>query len=321
MTRNQIAGPSKIEIYARRVLGILMLVFALPAAIYFGVGTTGISLLSVLTIIVIFSVYLFRNKGYHFGKDLFFVLIGLVAYTLPIPIFVFVAYPPVAPLTMLKGFFLTADWLNEGVGVRGIQSYLFFAMLNILFFSSALFLFVTDIFSKIKAIANSSMRGAVTVLTFLTIFCVLFALPWLHSIKVGMGGGAGAGGPGPHSGIILDLGHENTTVNFDAESGVWIYQIELINTKAANAEITGLKGKVGSRTVQIAPPFGDNIEIIGGKKSGEKIIIGPTVIPGEPGKPPALKPALLKIYSKEPLLLITWIEKNNRTGWQISFWR
>jgi len=313
---------SKIEVYIRKTLGILILVSALPFAIFFAIATTGISLLSILTITIIFSVYLLRNKGYHLKKDLFFVLMGLVAYILPIPIFVFLGFPPVAPLTMLKGFFLTADWANEGVGVSNVSSYLFFSMLNILFFSSVLFLFITGIFSKIKAVANSNKRGLIAGLTFLAILGTVFTLPWLHKIEIGMGGSAGAGGPGPHSGIMLSLGHENTTVNFDAEKGIWIYQLELINTNAANAEIIRLKGKVGSKTVQIAPPFGDNIEITGGNKSSEKIIIGPTVVPpSEPGKSPTSMPALLRIYSKDPLLLITWIEKDNRTGWQVSFWK
>ncbi|MBS7615195.1 hypothetical protein KEJ18_05635 [Candidatus Bathyarchaeota archaeon] len=63
------------------------------------------------------------------------------------------------------------------------------------------------------------------------------------------------------------------------------------------------------KTVQIAPPFGDNIEITGGNKSSEKIVIGPTAVP-----------SLLRIYSEDSLLLITWIEKDNKPGWQISFW-
>lgn len=317
--------PSKTELYIRKILGILILVSALPFAIFFGIASMGLSLLSILTIIVIFSVYLLRNKGYHFTTDLFFVCIGLVAYIVPAPIFIF-GLAPVAPLTMLKGFFLTADWAHEGVGINNPELYLFFSALNIFFFSSVLFLFITDIFSKIKAVTDSNRRGLIVGLTFLAIFGIVFTLPWFHKIQIGMGGGMGAGGPGPNGGIMLapKTPPEKTTVNFDAEKGVWVYQIELISTAAENAEIIGLKGKsMTGNTVQIAPPFLDNIEIIGGNKSNEKIIIGPTVEPGppEPGKPPALKPALLRIYSNDPLLLITWIEKNNRTGWQISFWR
>lgn len=317
----QIVRPSKTEIYIRKILGISILVSALPFAIFFSIATAGLSLLSILTIVIIFSIYLLRNKGYHLKKDLFFVLVGLVAYVLPIPVFVFFGFPPVAPLTLLKGFFLTADWAQEGVGVSNIQEYLFFSMLNILFFSSVLFLFITDIFSKIKTVTDSNKRGLIVCLTFLMIFGIIFMLPWFHKIEIGTGGGMGAGGPGPDSGIVLapKTPPEKTTVNFDAKKGAWVYQIELINTNASNAEIIGLKGKtIAGKTVQIAPPFLGNIEIIGGNKSNEKIIIEPTT---EPGKPPALKPALLRIYSSDPLLLITWIEKNNRTGWQISFWR
>lgn len=324
--KKEVAKASKTEIYIRKILGSLILVSAMPVAIVFAIATKGISLLSILTIIIIFSIYLPRNKGYHLKKDLFFVLIGLVAYILPIPIFAVWGFMSVAPLTMLKGFFLTADWANEGVGVGNISFYLFLSMLNILFFSSVLFLFITGIFSKFKVVASSNKRGLIAIFTFLVIFGIVLTLPWLHKIEISMGGGMGAQGPGPESGIMLSpkLPPEKTTVNFNAEKGVWVYQIELVNIHAEDAKIIGLKGKnMAGKTVEIAPPFLDNIEIIGGNKSNETIIIGPTIEPGppEPDKPPALKPALLIIYSNDPLLHITWIEKNNRTGWQISFWR
>ncbi|MGQ9759174.1 MAG: hypothetical protein ACUVQ5_01175 [Candidatus Methanomethylicaceae archaeon] len=133
----------------------------------------------------------------------------------------------------------------------------------------------------------------------------------------------GAGGPGSGTILELKLPPENTMAHFDTENGTWVCQIELINTHVENAEIVGLKGKsMTGKTIQIAPPFLDNIEIIGGNKSEEKIIISPTLISGppEPGKRPALKPAQLTIYSNDPLLLIALIETNNRIGWQITFW-
>lgn len=309
INRKEIVSPSRIEIYIRKILGILILISTLPFAIYFAIGTTGLSLLSILTIVVIFGVYLLRNKGYHLKTDLIFVLVGLVAYVLPIPIFVGFFAPPVAPLTTLKGFFLTADWANEGVGMGHPYEYLFLCIINILFFSSGLFLFITDIFSKIKAVVNSKKRELIASLAFLAIFGTIFTLPWLHEIQIGMGG-MGAGGPGPNSGIILELKlpPENTTTYFDTEKDAWVYQIELINTHGVDAEIIGLKGKdMAGKTVQIAPPFGDNIEIIGGNKTFNNITIAPTIVAGppEPGKPPKSKPALLRIYSRDPLLLIT----------------
>lgn len=320
-----ILRPSKTEIYIRKILGLSILIPALPFVIFFAIATTGISLLSILTVTVIFTAYLLRNRGYHLKKDLFFVLVGLVAYLLPIPIFVFLGFAPVAPLTMLKGFFLTADWAKEGVGLSNPELYLVLSLINILFFSSTSFLFITDILSKIKRVTDSNRRGLIVALPLLAVFGAAFALPWFYQIQIGVGGGMGAGGPGPSSGTMLDLKipPENTTAYFDTEKGMWVYQIELVNTHMENAEIVGLKGKsMAGKTVQIAPPFGDNIEITGGNKSSEKLIISPTVAPSsEHGKPPTLIPALLRIYSKDPLLLVTWIEKNNRTGWQVSFWK
>jgi len=308
------ARPPKTEVRIRKVLGVLLLASALPFTIFFGIIGMGLSLPSILTIVVIFGIYLLRNKGYHLVTDLFFVCIGLVAYIVPVSLFLGFFFPPVAPLPMLKGFFLTADWAHEGVGRSNPELFLVLFLTNILFFSSALFLFTTDIFSKIKRVTVSSKRGLIVALTLLVIFGVVFTLPWLHKIEIG-GSAMGAFGPGPGSGIMLGLKlpPENTTAYFDMERGTWVYQIELVNTHAENAEIIGLKGKsMAGKTVNIAPPFGDNVEIIGGNKSSEKITISPSG--------PTLKPALLRIYSNEPLLLITWVEKNNRTGWQIPFW-
>ena len=79
---------------------------------------------------------------------------------------------------------------------------------------------------------------------------------------------------------------------------------------------------MGSETVQVAPPFGEGVEVVGGERTPSGVIIWPTVSGMlEPGEPPVNKPALLRFYSENPLLLVTWVEKGGKTGWQISFWK
>ncbi|MEM3890782.1 MAG: hypothetical protein QW282_01310 [Nitrososphaerales archaeon] len=99
--KNDAVRPCKTEIRIRKILGLSILVLALPFVVFFAIATTGLSLLSILSIVAVFGIYMLQNKGYNLGKDLFFVLVGLVAYILPFSIFMF-GLPPVAPLTMLK---------------------------------------------------------------------------------------------------------------------------------------------------------------------------------------------------------------------------
>jgi len=64
------------------------------------------------------------------------------------------------------------------------------------------------------------------------------------------------------------------------------------------------------------------VEVVGGERTSSGVVIWPTVSGRpEPGEPPVNKPALLRFYSEDPLLLVTWVEKGGKMGWQISFWR
>lgn len=102
---NEIARPSKAEIYIRKLLGILLIFLVLAPLIFFGLSVQpifGVFLLSV-PIAIATGIYLLKSKRYHTVLDVFLVLIGVLTYAYFIP---FMGIP----LTMLKGFLLAADW-------------------------------------------------------------------------------------------------------------------------------------------------------------------------------------------------------------------
>jgi DNA-directed RNA polymerase subunit RPC12/RpoP len=297
------------ELKICRILGIILLLSSLPVSLFFAFATAGRSLLSIMTIVVIFSLYLLVSKKYHLVSDIFFVLVALIAYTVKAPIFLFFGYPPIAPLVALKTFILTADWTNSGFGVAmgDTRLYLYLSVLNMLFITTALFLLATNIFSRTKVIAGSSKRSRICAFTFIIIATIIFTLPWLHKVQVA--NSSGAGGPPPNSGTVLNsMGPDiHNTVEFDSEKGIWTYQIQLVNTSHDLAEITAIKAKtLSGKTVQVAPPFDKNIEITGGQKLNDKITVGVT-------------PAILKISSGTPLILIGWFESNNKFGGEVEF--
>lgn len=93
------------------------------------------------------------------------------------------------------------------------------------------------------------------------------------------------------------------------------YQITARNQLSEDAEIVGvvlLKQLSGgfidifSEKKQLAPPFGEGIDVFGAEKTGEKIIVKPS------------STLTLRIFSKDPALAISLVEK--KTRYDIGFW-
>jgi hypothetical protein len=305
---------STSELYIKRILGVILLVGALPLFALSLLASGGISIISGLTIAIIFAIYLLRSGRYHFVSEILFALVALATYAVPAAgLFLAFNFPPIAPLTTLKASWITADWTHSGVGTDYslFLVYLGASAESILFASGAFFTFLTDIFSKIKRIVNSPKRNRINGLAFLAIFMIVFILPWLHKVEVA--NSTGASGSPPGSGVVLDgqgSGLHNT-VAFNADKDVWIYKIQLSNTTSEEGVIIALKAKtLGGKTVTLAPPFGDNIEVTGGVKAANKI----GVMPGQ-------KLVTIQLSSQEPLILIVWVEQNGKVGGQIGFWK
>lgn len=310
----------KTEKYLRRILGILLLAVSLPIAI---ISATAFlfSVFFGMLLIIIFGIYLLKSKKYHFLTDIFFAGLSFILYSLPLG----GGFPPIAPLILLKGSWLTADWMNSGISSDSkiTIAYFVLAAIYLIFTTTAFFILFSNIFSKIKLITKCPKRNLISGLTFLLVIIIIFALPWLHKVQVS--DSSSASGAPPDSGIILSAtGSElKHTVKFDSDKNVWVYEVQLVNTSQREAIITALKAKtLNGRTIVIAPPFNANVEVVGGERMTDKIIIDVTLIPAtEPDNAPIQKPAILKIYSQEPLILIAWVEENGRVGGNISFWK
>jgi len=313
---------SKIEFYIRRIIGFVLLLSTLPI-IVLSVTAKLFSLFG-LSLITIFSIYLIKTKRHHLFFDVIFAFLAVIFYAFG-GIGGSFGSPLVAPLVTLKGNWLVADWAHSGVGLDSglITGYLVICVIILLFVSTAFTLFLVDIFAKIKVIRNSPKMNLISGIIFLIIGIIIFTLPWLHKIQIS--DSTGASGSPPGSGTVLSTtGSElKSKAGFDLEKGCWNYEIKLINTSQKKASITALKAKdIKGKTVDLAPPFDDNFQIIGGRKTKDKILIDVNLtIPIGPDEKPIYKPATLKISSQKPLILIAWIEENNKVGGNVSFWK
>jgi hypothetical protein len=165
-------------------------------------------------------------------------------------------------------------------------------------------LLITDILSKRWNETQPAKRRLNSTILLVLLLGIFFGLPFLYpvgvhpdTIIIGI----------PHPFGVFRADKHNTSLSFVSENNTWTYQIALTNKGAENGEIIGIMGKIVSQTVKIGPPFGDNIEVVGGEKTAERIIVKPEAT------------VILKINSKDPLWHITLIEKGD-IRWQISYW-
>ncbi|MGQ9787947.1 MAG: hypothetical protein ACUVQM_01330 [Candidatus Hadarchaeaceae archaeon] len=308
---NEIVRPPKAEICIRRVLGILLILLVLAPFLI------GLSILPVfgvffltVPIAVATGIYLLKSKRYRLAADVFLVLLGALMYAYFIP---FIGIPP----TMLKGFLLASYWSEAFPWV--IFS---LTVSKILILGSAVFLLAGDILVRSRAFLRSSKRGSISVVIMLAIFAILFGAPFLRSV-VGSGSpqgtattiGFGLVSSAESRGLMpFNIGFEDTSVNFDSESNIWSYQITARNQLSEDAEIVeiiSLKQPSGGFNIfsekrQLAPPFGDDIEVSGGEKMDEKTVVKPGSV------------VTLKISSEDPFLVISLVEK--RVRYDIGFW-
>jgi len=130
-----------------------------------------------------------------------------------------------------------------------------------------------------------------------------FVPPLLYPGGASSAGFAGTSGPGP--GTTIGVG--STSAEYNAEKNLWIYKISVSAQSGEAGEIVGVMAISPSGKQTIAPPFGENIDVTGGKKTPEMVTIKPGAT------------AELIIYSKDPLWHITLIDQKGKR-WQISFW-
>lgn len=311
------ARPSGCELRIRRRLAALILLLAC-VAVFRNLGALAFAPFSLLAALVT-GVYLYRSTRYHRAFYVVLVLLGLAVY----------AFPPVSqPFTALfglKGFAFTADWRGEGAGPQDPWGWLPLYVINIMVFGATVFLLLSGISSRVRAVARSAGRDTITVVALAAVMTAAFGLPWLYPAGVRAEPSStwnvlGIGGPGP--GAVLAVGPHGTSISFDSPGKLWVYRLVLFNTTGRDGEVVALMGKVGYRTIRLAPPFDETIAVTGGTKTAEKIII-PAQVPQRPpqaGERPEVAPAVLTIHSRVPLWVVTLVEQGDKR-WQLTFWR
>jgi len=308
-----IGGPSKIEIYIRKVLGILLILLILAPLVFIGLSALpifGVFLLS-LPIAIATGIYLLKSKGRHLVLDAFLALLGALMYFYFIPLIGI-------PAVMLKGFLLAADWSEMFP-----MAFLPLTASKILVFGAAVFLLIGDILARSRAFVRSSRRGPISAVILLSIFVVLFGAPFLRPVVFSgspqgtattIGSGPGPS-PVPGGSMPFSISFEDASVSFDSEDDLWTYQIAARNQLSEDAEIVEIVAlkppseglfNIVSEKRRLAPPFGEGIEVTGGNETSEKIIV-------KPGST-----LTIRIFSKDPLLSISLVEK--RTRYDIGFW-
>lgn len=171
---------------------------------------------------------------------------------------------------------------------------------------------------------NSPKRGLINIAILLAVFAILFGAPLLRSVVAsGSPGGTamaisfGLSPNAPHkvSTGSFNIGFKDTSVNFDSKNNLWTYQITARNQLNEDAEIVEIISlhqpsggfiNIFSEKRQLAPPFGEDIEVLGGEKTNEKVVV-------KPGSA-----VTLKIFLKDPALVISLVEKRGR--YDIGFW-
>ena len=287
--------PAATELRIRKLPGLL-LGYSSLTLLLLTVGFFGpISPIVGFLIPLLLGFHWLRSKRSRLTGDVLWILLSLFLY----------AFLPPAVATSLKGVLLATDWsdLFNQISIIGVFNI-------VLMLGSAIFLLVVDVLARTERFAKSTKKGRISLLVFLMILAALFGAPLSRSVGVR---------PGPAtslSGLIIPFNTQliNASVNFDSENDLWIYQFSAKNSLDRDAEIIEVSAQkqpssyfmLISEKWKIAPPFGGNIEVAGGEKTSEKIVVNPG------------STVTLKISSKDPLLSIALTVKEGR--YDISFW-
>ncbi|HPQ23262.1 MAG TPA: hypothetical protein PK138_02810 [Candidatus Paceibacterota bacterium] len=274
--------PSKSELRLRKILGIfILLLLPLTALGFFNLFF--IIALPIAIYLIVFGIYLLKDKRYHLIVDFFFTFIGFVLY------FYYFHY-----ILDLRYFALiSSSWLIPMIGL-------------ILTLSASFFLFFDDILSKFWQ--SFKHKGSMGFLIFLLAFSGLFLYPVLQPFSFPQKS-EHATGVGANMFPKLKIGMDDARYEFNSKDNLWVYQIKVTNSSdKENVEILKISAKklpessfsIIAETIDLAPPF-DNIKVSGGEKIGDKIVVKP------------LAEATIVINSPLPLLDIIFQEKDGKT--------
>ena len=194
-TNRENLKPTFIEVFLRKILGILLLLSAVPLII-------NPITIPLIILCVVFAGYMLSRKRYSLKFNLLGLVVGCISYFLGI-------------FNSLKVIlFYTVSGNNDFIG------FLLFGPAVILLSISALFMFTQGIFYKNTSYKKSKNRGWISFgIVFVSILLVL-GLPIAKQLEIKTG---------VHEGLNPNGSKQNVVISFNAEAREWIYAIKRKN--------------------------------------------------------------------------------------------
>lgn len=289
---------SKSESRIRQSLALLLLALVISMPLANPIGLQFAIPLAVIFLPV--SLYLVRSRKRHLVLECFLFFLGLVLYTFNLPIFL------PAPLSYLKGLIMSADWTDRMTFI-----FLAFFFSKVLFFATTAYLLLSGIFAGLSSFSEARRYSAANLALFGLILVTTFALPFLKTVRIEPGPaiGVGVGGRGSFEVVYVVYDERQgrraaSVLEVDPQRNQWVYKIQLKNSTRDRAEVT----RITSSGKQIAPPFGDNLVVVGAEKTAEKLEVPPGAA------------FQIMYFSAEPLWEIKLWEKTGGS-YQFSFWQ
>lgn len=187
--------PTFIEVFLRKLLGILLILSAVPLIM-------NPITIPLIILCVVFGVYMLSGKKYRLGLNLLGLIVGCILYFMVI-------------FNSLKvTLFYIVPGNNDFVG------FLLFGPSIILLSISALFMFIQGILYKNTLYRESRNRGWISFgIVFVSILLVL-GLPMAKQLEIKTGA---------YEGLNPNGSKQNVVISFNAETKEWIYVIKRKN--------------------------------------------------------------------------------------------
>ena len=187
--------PTFIEVFLRKLLGILLLLSAAPLII-------NPITIPLIVLCIVFAGYMLSGKKYSLNLNLLGLIVGCILYFIGV-------------FNSLKvTLFYTVPGNNDFVG------FLLFGPSIILLSISALFMFTQSILYENTSYRESKNRGWISFgIVFVSILLVL-GLPMTKQLEIKTGA---------YEGLNPNGSKQNAVISFDAETKEWIYVIKRKN--------------------------------------------------------------------------------------------
>ncbi|MDD5569132.1 MAG: hypothetical protein PHG23_01840 [Candidatus Pacebacteria bacterium] len=228
--------PTFIESFIRTVLGVLLLLSAIPLIMNF-------ITIPLIILCFVFAVYMLRNKGYNMALNLIGLFAGIALYFF-LGVFnsfkVMLFYAPINN--------------NDFIG------FLLFSPAVILLLLCSLFMFVQGLLYENGQYRESKSRGLITFGIFLLSALLVFGFPMTKQLEVKTGSLEGENPNGSRQNVII---------SFDGSNKQWMYIVKRKNETDKPLIVTAVYGNKTQLTET------DNIMIENGAMSGNKITIEP----------------------------------------------